>query len=180
MVVTQFFGKSSLQEKGHLAVEFWQRLGMLNGKWPHFRLTWVAQKRLCLSSLISVRWLPPLPINKVKVNSKSHSCLARNAPSLLKKEKCCVTRVETRNSLDTKSRVLRYSCIVTSSSTDPSTSFVAAFKYSDRNMSSYKPTEEEKERFMSRAIELSDEGPSKGHGGPFGAVIVKGGKIIGE
>ncbi|CAH3020033.1 unnamed protein product [Porites evermanni] len=47
-------------------------------------------------------------------------------------------------------------------------------------MSSYKPTEEEKERFMSRAIELSDEGPSKGHGGPFGAVIVKGGKIIGE
>ena len=91
-----------------------------------------------------------------------------------------MTRVETRNSLDTKSRVLRYSCIVTTSSTDPSTSFVAAFKYSDRNMSSYKPTEEEKERFMSRAIELSDEGPSKGHGGPFGAVIVKGGKIIGE
>ena len=46
-------------------------------------------------------------------------------------------------------------------------------------MSSYKPTEEEKEGFMSRAIELSNEGPSKGHGGPYGAVVVKEGKIIG-
>ncbi|KAJ7328539.1 hypothetical protein OS493_024455 [Desmophyllum pertusum] len=33
---------------------------------------------------------------------------------------------------------------------------------------------------MSRAIELSDEGPSKGHGEPYGAVIVKDGKVIGE
>ena len=33
---------------------------------------------------------------------------------------------------------------------------------------------------MSRAIELSNEGPSKGHGGPYGAIIVKDGKIIGE
>lgn len=47
-------------------------------------------------------------------------------------------------------------------------------------MSTYKPTEEEKERFVSRAIELSNEGPSKGHGGPYGAVIVKEGKIIGK
>ncbi|CAH3139849.1 unnamed protein product [Pocillopora meandrina] len=47
-------------------------------------------------------------------------------------------------------------------------------------MSSEKPTEEEKQKFMGRAIELSDEGPSKGHGGPFAAVIVKDGKIIGE
>lgn len=42
------------------------------------------------------------------------------------------------------------------------------------------PTKEEKERFMSRAIELSNEGPSKGHGGPYGAIVVKDGKIIGE
>ena len=47
-------------------------------------------------------------------------------------------------------------------------------------MSLYTPNQEEKERFMSRAIELSNEGPSKGHGGPYGAIIVKGGKIIGE
>ena len=33
---------------------------------------------------------------------------------------------------------------------------------------------------MSRAIELSNEGPSKGHGGPYGAIIVKDGKIIGK
>ena len=93
-----------------------------------------------------------------------------------------MTKVETRNSLDTKSRVLlRYASLqLHRRIRRPSTSFVAGFKYLDRNMSSYKPTEEEKERFMSRAIELSDEGPSKGHGGPFGAVIVKGGKIIGE
>ena len=44
----------------------------------------------------------------------------------------------------------------------------------------YTPTKEEKERFMSRAIELSNEGPSKGHGGPYGAIIVKDGKIIGK
>ena len=48
------------------------------------------------------------------------------------------------------------------------------------SMSSQKPTEEEKQKFMGRAIELSDEGPSKGHGGPFAAVIVKDGKIIGN
>ena len=42
------------------------------------------------------------------------------------------------------------------------------------------PTKEEKERFMSRAIELSNEGPSKGHGGPYGAIVVKDGKIIGN
>ncbi|XP_020616661.1 uncharacterized protein LOC110054654 [Orbicella faveolata] len=47
-------------------------------------------------------------------------------------------------------------------------------------MSPYTPNQEEKERFMSRAIELINEGPSKGHGGPYGAIIVKDGKIIGE
>jgi len=47
-------------------------------------------------------------------------------------------------------------------------------------MSSYTPTEEEKQRFMSRAIELSEEGVSEGHGGPYGSVIVKDGKIVGE
>ena len=47
-------------------------------------------------------------------------------------------------------------------------------------MSAYTPTEEEKQRFMSRAIELSEEGVSKGHGGPYGSVIVKDGKIVGQ
>ena len=46
-------------------------------------------------------------------------------------------------------------------------------------MSTYAPTKEEKERFMSRAIELSAEGAFKGHGGPYGAVVVKDGKIVG-
>ena len=49
-----------------------------------------------------------------------------------------------------------------------------------RKMSSYTPTEEEKQRFMSRAIELSEEGVSDGHGGPYGSVIVKDGKIVGQ
>ena len=47
-------------------------------------------------------------------------------------------------------------------------------------MSLYTPNQEEKERFMSRAIELSNEGPSKGHGGPYGAIVVKDGTIIGK
>lgn len=34
--------------------------------------------------------------------------------------------------------------------------------------------------FMERAIKLSQEGSSTGKGGPFGAVIVKDGKIVGE
>jgi guanine deaminase len=34
--------------------------------------------------------------------------------------------------------------------------------------------------FMARAIHLSIEGAQSGHGGPFGAVIVKDGKIIAE
>lgn len=46
-------------------------------------------------------------------------------------------------------------------------------------MSTYAPTKEEKERFMSRAIVLSSEGAFKGHGGPYGAVVVKDGKIVG-
>ena len=46
-------------------------------------------------------------------------------------------------------------------------------------MSTYTPTREEKERFMSRAIELSAEGAFKGRGGPYGAVVVKDGKIVG-
>jgi len=35
-------------------------------------------------------------------------------------------------------------------------------------------------KFMQRAIELSRIGSSEGHGGPFGAVVVKDGEIIGE
>ena len=37
-----------------------------------------------------------------------------------------------------------------------------------------------KEQFMQRAIDLSIEGSSKDKGGPFGAVVVKDGKIVGE
>ena len=46
-------------------------------------------------------------------------------------------------------------------------------------MSSYIPSEDEKEKFMARAIELSEEGAAKGCGGPFGSVVVKEGKIVG-
>jgi len=34
--------------------------------------------------------------------------------------------------------------------------------------------------FMQRAIHLAENGMEKGYGGPFGAVVVKAGKIIGE
>lgn len=40
-------------------------------------------------------------------------------------------------------------------------------------------TEQDKE-FMRRAIELAQNGIEKGAGGPFGAVVVKDGKIVGE
>ena len=36
------------------------------------------------------------------------------------------------------------------------------------------------QRFLERAIELSRQGMQKGHGGPFGCVIVKDGEIVGE
>jgi guanine deaminase len=36
------------------------------------------------------------------------------------------------------------------------------------------------ETFMRRAIALADEGMQGGHGGPFGAVVVKDGVIVGE
>ncbi len=39
---------------------------------------------------------------------------------------------------------------------------------------------EQDEKFMRRAIELAREGMEKGAGGPFGAVIVKDGEIVGE
>jgi tRNA(Arg) A34 adenosine deaminase TadA len=38
----------------------------------------------------------------------------------------------------------------------------------------------EKEKFMHRAIELSIQGSSTGKGGPFGAVVVRNGVIVGE
>lgn len=34
--------------------------------------------------------------------------------------------------------------------------------------------------FMQRAIELAENGMEKGYGGPFGAVVVKDGEIVGE
>ena len=37
-----------------------------------------------------------------------------------------------------------------------------------------------KEKFMRRAIEVAYEGMNGGHGGPFGAVIVRDGEIVGE
>jgi tRNA(Arg) A34 adenosine deaminase TadA len=39
---------------------------------------------------------------------------------------------------------------------------------------------EQQEKFMRRAIELSRQKMEENHGGPFGAVIVKDGRIIGE
>jgi guanine deaminase len=36
------------------------------------------------------------------------------------------------------------------------------------------------ERFMRRAIALAQEGMEKGRGGPFGAVVVQAGRIVGE
>ena len=39
---------------------------------------------------------------------------------------------------------------------------------------------EKDEKFMRRAIDLAQEGMEKGAGGPFGAVIVKDGEIVGE
>lgn len=39
---------------------------------------------------------------------------------------------------------------------------------------------EEDEKFMRRAIELAQSGMNQGAGGPFGAVIVRGGAIVGE
>lgn len=41
-------------------------------------------------------------------------------------------------------------------------------------------SEEQKKKFMKRAIDLSREHMNQGHGGPFGAVIVKDGAIAGE
>ena len=41
-------------------------------------------------------------------------------------------------------------------------------------------SQKEKEDFMARAVELSKFGMENNFGGPFGAVIIKGGKIIGE
>jgi guanine deaminase len=38
----------------------------------------------------------------------------------------------------------------------------------------------EKEKMMQKAIELSIKGSSEGKGGPFGAVVVKDGKIVGQ
>ena len=43
-----------------------------------------------------------------------------------------------------------------------------------------KYTEEELQKFMKRAIELSEIGMDNNHGGPFGAVVVKNGEIVGE
>lgn len=38
----------------------------------------------------------------------------------------------------------------------------------------------DRESFMMRAIELARQGIRRGDGGPFGAVVVRGGRIIGE
>ncbi|MEO8137793.1 MAG: hypothetical protein ABI831_27920, partial [Betaproteobacteria bacterium] len=36
------------------------------------------------------------------------------------------------------------------------------------------------QKFMRRVLELSQQGMTNGHGGPFGSVIVKDGVVIGE
>ncbi|HLT07948.1 MAG TPA: nucleoside deaminase, partial [Cyclobacteriaceae bacterium] len=39
---------------------------------------------------------------------------------------------------------------------------------------------EDQKKFMQLAIELSRKGMQLGHGGPFGCVIVKDGKVVGQ
>jgi tRNA(Arg) A34 adenosine deaminase TadA len=39
---------------------------------------------------------------------------------------------------------------------------------------------EAKKKYMQQAIDLSRQHMQGGHGGPFGAIVVKGGKVIGE
>ena len=41
-------------------------------------------------------------------------------------------------------------------------------------------TDEEHRRHLLRAIELAQEGSARGDGGPFGAVVVLGGQVVGE
>lgn len=43
-----------------------------------------------------------------------------------------------------------------------------------------KTSRTERERFMRRAIQLGQEGAAAGDGGPFGALIVRDGQIVGE
>lgn len=43
-----------------------------------------------------------------------------------------------------------------------------------------KPSSEEDQRHLRRAIELAQEGAQKNQGGPFGAVIVQEGRVVGE
>ena len=45
-------GKSSLKEKRNSAIQVCKRQGIEKGRRPHFRMTCVAQKRLCLRSLL--------------------------------------------------------------------------------------------------------------------------------
>ncbi len=42
------------------------------------------------------------------------------------------------------------------------------------------PSEDDKKVFMRRAIELAYAGMDGGHGGPFGAVVVRDGRVVGE
>jgi tRNA(Arg) A34 adenosine deaminase TadA len=42
------------------------------------------------------------------------------------------------------------------------------------------PSQEEKDKFMRRAVEVSKEGSYSGLGTPYGAVIVRDGKVIGK
>ena len=51
VVSPQFYGKSSLYELRHLVIKIQSRKVTVKGKRPHFRLTCVGQKSLCLSSL---------------------------------------------------------------------------------------------------------------------------------
>ena len=42
------------------------------------------------------------------------------------------------------------------------------------------PTGEDHRRHLLRAVELAREGSSRGDGGPFGAVVVLDGRVVGE
>lgn len=52
VVLLTFACKSFTSDRRLLAIQIWRCLGILKRKRPHFRLTCVAQKRLCLSSLL--------------------------------------------------------------------------------------------------------------------------------
>ena len=59
VVLPKFPGRSCLLEKRQLPKQICLLQGILKGERPHFRLTYVPQNLLCLSSLLYVLTPPP-------------------------------------------------------------------------------------------------------------------------